>query len=225
MRNILITGANRGLGLGFVDHYLQNGDRVWACYRQDAGQLLRLNSLNCQPIHWDVTQALPETELAKLPDHIDILINNAGVYGSKGSGQSLQSIQASEMLEVFSINTVAPIRVVQTLLPRLKNSGAIIANMSSKMASVSDNNSGGNYAYRASKSALCIVSKSMAMDLQKHMIDVLCLHPGWVQTDMTDHTGLLDIETSVAGLSSVIDRAKDFPPGAFVAYDGAIIPY
>jgi NAD(P)-dependent dehydrogenase (short-subunit alcohol dehydrogenase family) len=225
MRNILITGANRGLGLGFVDHYLQNGERVWACYRQDAGELLRLDSLNCQPIHWDVTRPLPETELAKLPDKIDILINNAGIYGSKGSGQSLQAIKEPEMLDVFSINTVAPIRVVQTLLPRLKHGAATIANMSSKMGSVSDNNSGGNYAYRASKSALCIVSKSMAIDLQKYAIDVLCLHPGWVQTDMTGHTGLIDIDTSVAGLSSVIDRAEAFPPGAFVAYDGAIIPY
>lgn len=225
MRNVLITGANRGLGLGFVRHYLDQGDRVWATYRDDAIPLLRLDNLGCQPLRWDITRELDEAEFEKLPDSIDILINNAGIYGTKDGGQSLERVTEDELLQVFNVNVIAPIKVVQTLLPRLKSGPAIIANMSSKMGSVSDNSSGGVYAYRASKSALCIVSRSMAMDLQKHAIQVICLHPGWVTTDMTNHTGLIDVETSVKGLTSVIDHVEDYPPGAFVAYDGVTIPY
>ena len=129
------------------------------------------------------------------------------------------------MLEVFRIVTVAPLRVVQCLLPRERQGHAIIANMSSKMGSVADNGSGGVYAYRAAKSALCMVSKSMAVDLANDGIQVICLHPGWVQTDMTNQTGLIDVETSVAGLCTVIEEIDRYAPGAFVAYDGTLVPY
>jgi len=224
-RNILITGGNRGLGLGLVKHYLRRGDKVWATYRHDALPLVRLDDVNCQPLHWDVTERLHDTEISKLPQDIDILINNAGIYGESGDGQSLLKVSAEDLAEVFRINAIAPIQVVQFLLPRLQRGCAIIANISSKMGSISDNSSGGAYAYRASKSALCNISKSMALDLEKDEIQVLCLHPGWVKTDMTGQTGLIDVETSVAGLTEVIERAREYPPGAFVAYDGVTIPY
>lgn len=225
MRNVLITGANRGLGLGFVQHYLNRGDKVWATYRHDALPLVKLENINCQAIHWDVTQALHETEIAKLPYDIDILINNAGIYGLKNGGQSLQYVTEEALMEVFKVNVAAPVKVVQFLLPRLQRAKATIVNMSSKMGSVSDNSSGDAYAYRASKSALCNVTKSMALDLQKDGIQVLCLHPGWVRTDMGGEHGLIDVETSITGLTSIIDRVEDYAPGAFVAYDGISIPY
>lgn len=225
MRNILITGANRGLGLGFVRHYLDLGDKVWATYRHDANPLVRLDDINCQPLHWDITQPLHEKEIAKLPYRIDILINNAGIYGARNGGQSLQNVTEEELMQVFKVNVAAPLKVVQLLLPRLQRGKATIANIGSKMGSAGDNSSGGAYAYRASKSALCNVSKSMALDLQKDSIQVLCLHPGWVRTDMGGESGLIDVETSIAGLTSVIDKADDYAPGAFVAYDGVNIPY
>ncbi len=224
-RNILITGANRGLGLGFVQHYLSLGDRVWATYRHDAAPLVRLDDVNCQPLHWDVTGPLHETEIAKLPYSIDLLINNAGIYGAKNGGQSLQEVTEEALMQVFNVNVVAPVKVVQFLLPRLQRGKATIVNMGSKMGSVNDNSSGGAYAYRASKSALCNVTKSMALDLQKDGIQALCLHPGWVRTDMGGESGLIDVETSIAGLTSVIDRVEDYVPGSFVAYDGVSIPY
>lgn len=222
MRNILITGANRGLGLGYTRHYISTGDRVWACYRNDPGAL---TELDCTPVKWDVTQPLSADQAASLPDEIHLLINNAGIYGSKGSGQALENIDQEEMLEVFRIDAVAPLLVVQTLLSRLRSGKAIIANMSSKMGSVSDNSSGGVYAYRAAKSALGIISKSMAVDLADDQIRVITLHPGWVETDMTNHTGLVDVATSVAGLTSVIDNIDHYTPGAFVAFDGNVIPF
>lgn len=128
-------------------------------------------------------------------------------------------------MRVFEVNVTAPVQLVQFLLPRLQRGKATIANMSSNMGSTGDNSSGGAYAYRASKSALCNVSKSMALDLLKDGIQVLCLHPGWVRTDMGGESGLIDVETSIAGLTSVIDKVETYPPGAFVAYDGIRIPY
>lgn len=225
MRKILITGANRGIGLGFVKHYINQGDQVWATYRADATPLLRLNTTACHPVHWDVNQPLSEQEAAKLPAELDLLINNAGIYGAAGEGQSLENISAPEMLDVFRTDAVAPLQVVKTLLPRLKQGQAVIANMSSKMGSSGDNSSGGVYAYRAAKAALCIISRSLAVDLAADNIRVVCLHPGWVQTDMTGQTGLVDVATSVTGLASVIEHIDQYPPGAFVAYDGQIVPY
>ncbi len=221
-QNILITGANRGLGLGFVKHYLAQDCQVWATYRGHSTALEALNNPNCHPIQWDVTQAISANERAKLPNCINLLINNAGIYGS---AQNLTDIKPDEMLNVFNINAISPITVVQTLLPALKKGRATIANMSSKMGSVSDNDSGGVYAYRAAKSALCNISKSMAVDLASDHIRVICLHPGWVKTDMTNDTGLIDVSTSVAGLSAVIENINDYSLGAFVAYDGAVVPY
>jgi NAD(P)-dependent dehydrogenase (short-subunit alcohol dehydrogenase family) len=225
MKNILVTGANRGLGLGFVKYYLNRGDRVWATYRSKAGSLEGLESSALVLLKWDVTEPLAETEQVKLPDEINLLINNAGIYGAKNGGQDVNSIGQQDMLQVFKIDAVAPLMTVQSLLPRLKKGRATIANMSSKMGSAADNDSGGVYAYRAAKSALNIISRSLAVDLKNDNINVICLHPGWVQTDMTNQTGLINVETSVAGLSSVIDNVGSYEPGAFVAFDGTGVPY
>lgn len=225
--NILITGSGRGIGLGFATHYLELGHNVYACYRSESDELSELadryKELNL--IQWDVTRPATESILNSMPPQIDVLINNAGIYGPKKDGQSLQKVTAESMHEVFDVDAVAPLRVVQTLLPRLTRPGAVIANISSKMGSSADNSSGGTYAYRAAKAALVIISKSMAVDLQDHGINVITLHPGWVRTDMVDFTGLVDVAESVAGMARVIDNINDYQPGDFVAFDSKLIPY
>lgn len=128
------------------------------------------------------------------------------------------------MLEVFNVDCVGPLRVVKYLRYRFSDL-ATIANVSSKMGSSGDNGSGGTYAYRAAKAGLVIVSKSMAVDLSSENVQVITLHPGWVQTDMTHQTGLINVETSVAGMTHVIANARDYEPGQFIAYDGQIVPY
>jgi len=220
--NILVTGANRGIGLGFVRHYLQRGDEVWACYRMDAGAL---SELACERLHllrWDIGEDQGPDDA--LPEQIDILINNAGIYGPDKQGQSLDQVTSAAMLEVFNVDCVGALRVVQRLYRRMPT-GALIANIGSKMGSVTDNNSGGTYAYRAAKAALVIVSRSMAVDLATRDVHVLTLHPGWVSTDMTGHGGLIDVDTSVAGMTQVMARARDYPSGSFVAVDGSIVPF
>lgn len=220
--NVLITGANRGIGAGFVRHYLSEGNHVWACYRSDMGELSCIHSERLHPIHWNVaTDSEPRGEL---PVTVDLLINNAGIYGPGRDGQSLENVTPEAMLEVFNVDCVGPLRVVKHLRDRLSNT-AVIANLSSKMGSSGDNSSGGTYAYRAAKAGLVIVSRSMAVDLSAENIQVITLHPGWVETDMTNQTGLIDIETSVKGMTHVIANAREYEPGQFVAFDGQIVPY
>ena len=222
---VLITGANKGLGLGFVRHYLNKKAQVWACYRHEHAALQQLKAMHPKTLHlvrWDIaTDNKPEGDL---PGALDILINNAGVYGSGKGGQSLDQINSEQMQHVFNVDCIGPLRVVQRLYRHIKH-GGVIANISSKMGSTSDNHSGGTYAYRAAKAALVIVSKSMAVDLAERGIHVITLHPGWVQTDMTGHSGLINVNTSVKGMAHNIEHARDYDAGSFIAYDGTIVPY
>jgi len=221
--NVWITGANRGIGLGFVRHYLARGDDVWACYRRDPGGLTALATERLHLRHWDV--ARDDAPDQGPSETIDILINNAGIYGPEKDGQSLEKITPAAMLEVFNVDCVGPLRVVQHLKDRLIAAKGVIANVSSKMGSSTDNTSGGTYAYRAAKAALVIVSKSMAVDLAPLGVRVISLHPGWVRTDMTHQSGLIDVEESVAGMARVIAHADDYEPGRFIAFDGRVVPY
>lgn len=226
LMNVVITGANRGIGLGLARHYLTQGANVWACVRSGAGK--GLSALQNERLHivlWDVREERPRGG-EPLPERIDLLINNAGIWSaSPDAAQSLEDVSDRTMQEVFDVDCIGPLRVVQHLLPAVTKARGVIANMSSKMGSSGDNSSGGCYAYRAAKSALIIVSKSMAIDLAPRGVRVITLHPGWVRTDMTDHNGLIDVEQSVTGLVRVIERVAEYAPGAFVAYDGQEIPY
>ncbi len=219
----MITGANRGLGLGFAKHYLQRGDKVWGCYRSDPGGLANLAFDRLHLFQWDVCQPLENK--AGLPDSLDLLINNAGIYGPGKDGQSLEKVSPEVMRQVFEVNCIGPLNGVQALRERLVHAGGTIANISSKMGSTKDNSSGGTYAYRAAKAALVIVSKSMAVDLALFGVRVITLHPGWVRTEMTGQTGLVDVETSVNGMSNVIANINDYESGGFVAFDGQEVPF
>lgn len=221
--NILITGANRGLGLGFVRYYLEQGESVWACCRTISDELIEMDSVNLHMIQWDV--GADDEPVGALPDSIDLLINNAGIYGPGKDGQSLDKVTSDVMLDVFNVDCVGPLRVVQRLKDRLIAARAVIANVSSKMGSSADNGSGGTYAYRAAKAGLVIVSKSMAVDLAPSGVHVITLHPGWVQTDMTHQTGLIDVQTSVDGMVQVIKDADNYEGGQFIAFDGKVVPY
>lgn len=226
--NILITGANRGIGLGFVKHYLAQGCDVWATFRNDVGGLAEIDSDQLNIFQWDIVEAKDEDYLAAMgvPDELHLVINNAGIYGpKKAHGQSFETITRETMLEVFEVDCIGALNVSQLLVDRVKNARGVIANMSSKMGSSEDNTSGGCYAYRAAKAALVIVSRSMAIDLAPAGVRVITLHPGWVSTDMTNHSGLIDVATSVDGLAKVISNVDRYDTGAFIAYDGKVVPF
>jgi NAD(P)-dependent dehydrogenase (short-subunit alcohol dehydrogenase family) len=219
--NVVITGANRGIGLGFVRHYLEQGDEVWAGFRRDPGGLSGIDDPRLHAVPIDVTGDL-DTAAAQLPARIDLLINNAGIYGP--SAQSLESVSPEVMRQVFEVDCIGPVRVVQALGERMAD-GGVIANVSSKMGSSTDNTSGGCYAYRAAKAALVIVSRSLAIDLAPRGVRVIALHPGWVRTDMGGPGGLIEVADSVRGMARVLAHVDDYGVGAFVAFDGKPVPF
>ncbi|MRI32172.1 short-chain dehydrogenase [Endozoicomonas sp. OPT23] len=227
-RNVVITGANRGLGLEFVKQYLKDGWKVFACSRspETSEELLKLKQVageQLETIPLDVTKPTHITNLkyTLMGNSIDLLINNAGIYGER---LPYGEVRADEWMKVLEVNTVAPMMVVQELSELIVDNGKIIL-MSSKMGSVADNTSGGSYIYRSSKAALNAVGKSLSHDLAGRSISVAVCHPGWVQTDMGGPNGLIDTVTSITGLRKVIENLDMGRSGQFFNYDGAVIPW
>ncbi|MER2491189.1 SDR family oxidoreductase [Catenovulum sediminis] len=232
MKTVFITGANRGLGLEFTRQYAQAGYQVIATTRAplqaEALQKLAQAHNNIQIMSLDITD---EKQLAGVKSMlqqqaIDILIANAGYYGPKDERNAFGQIDSEEWLKTFQINTIAPLKLVETLYPNLQ-AGAEkkIAILSSKMGSIDDNSSGGSYIYRSSKTALNAVIKSLSVDLKGDGIKVVSLHPGWVKTDMGGPNALIDSETSVKGMMGVIKGLTGKKSGTFIAYDGKQIAW
>lgn len=230
MKTVFITGANRGLGLEFSRQYLAAGNRVIATARnpetseglqalkQEYGDLLSLYAL-------DVTDASSREAISDAVGErvIHVLINNAGYYGINNP---LGKLDEADWSRVFHINCIAPIKLVELLRSNLGNAGsAVVAMLSSKMGSMSDNTSGGSYVYRSSKAALNAATKSLAIDLAEEQIKVVALHPGWVLTDMGGPNALIDTNTSVNGMRKVVEGLKPQQSGDFIAYDGTLVPW
>ncbi|NRF31208.1 SDR family oxidoreductase [Vibrio coralliilyticus] len=226
MKTVLITGANRGIGLSLVKNYLAQGWQVHATYRSEKSSqdLLELegDNLTCHPL--DVTDYQGLSEFANALPALDVLINNAGYYGPKGYGFGNTDID--EWRKVLEINTIAPLKLVEALFPNLQT-GQLkkIACLSSKVGSMTENTSGGGYIYRSSKAALNSVVKSLSNDLSSQDFTVLALHPGWVQTEMGGPNALIDTQTSAAGLVEVIESADISRSGEFINYDGSALPW
>lgn len=231
MPTLLITGANRGLGLEFVKQYAAAGWRVLACCRApataEALQALADASHGRVTLHaldvadFSAIGALAQ-QLRGTP--IDLIINNAGVYPDRHGGFGRTDYDA--WAHAFRVNTMAPLKMAEALIGNLElGTGKTIAAVSSKMGSVADNTSGGGYLYRSSKAALNIVVKSLSLDLAARGIRAVVLHPGWVQTDMGGPNALITAETSVAGMRGVIERLTAADSGRFIGYDGKEVPW
>lgn len=228
MLTVLITGANRGIGLGLTQYYLNQGAQVTATYRDKTSSdaLLSLCDKydNLRVLQLDVTDYQAVAALAVQFEHLDILINNAGYYGPKGYG--LGNTDVEEWRKVFEVNTIAPLKLVEAMLPVLQNSTVKkIACLSSKVGSITENTAGGGYLYRSSKAALNSVVKSLHNDLAAQGFIVLALHPGWVKTRMGGSNALLEIDESVTGLVKVINSATKEQSGGFYNYDGQPLPW
>ena len=206
---VLITGANRGLGLKFTELYAQKKFNVLATCRtpHNADGLLELadknNQISVLPLDVGIYEEVENLAETIKASPIDILINNAGIWRSS----TLGSINRQAWLESFTINSIAPYEVTQALLPNIKK-GSLkkVVSITSKMGSIDDNTSGSSYIYRSSKSALNMVMRSLQHDLNSYGIATLTLHPGWVQTDMGGMNALINDEQSVSGMINVIDK-------------------
>lgn len=229
MPTVLITGASRGLGLEFARQYQADGWDVIACCRKPA-EAAALTALGVRIEALDVAD---EASIAALKGRIDVpldlLVNNAGVYGAPEGG-TFGQIDAENFLKVQRINALGPLLVTQALTPCLEKAAADrgsarVAVVSSLMGSITDNTTGGIYAYRASKAAANAVARSMAHDLRERGILVIVLHPGWVRTDMGGPNGQIDPPESVSGMRRVIAGTPPDRGGCFFNYDGKEIPW
>ncbi|KZM44382.1 short-chain dehydrogenase [Marinomonas sp. SBI22] len=226
--HLFITGANRGIGLEMVKQFAQSNWKISACYRNPATATeltaLAQENTDIKLYALDVTDYQAVTNLADELKGIsfDLLINNAGIYGPKGS--SLDNLDIEAWRQVFETNTIAPLKLIQAFTPHVAASeGKRIAVLSSKMGSISDNQSGSAYIYRSSKTALNQVIKSLSIDLSPQGIQVIALHPGWVRTEMGGPNGLIDTTESVTGLKSVM--TSEIKTGHFYNYDGSEIAW
>ena len=232
MKTILITGANRGIGLEFVRQYAADGWRVLACSRSPE-KSAALNKLAAQYPELIKNHALDVADPAQIErlgqalanEVIDLLINNAGIYpdsDKSGFGHT----DDAEWLQAFRINTMAPLKMAETFATQISRSKQkTIVTITSKMGSIADNSSGGSYLYRSSKAAVNMVVKSLAIDLKQSGIILVVCHPGWVKTDMGGSNALISATESVSGIRQVISRLTMDDSGKFFGYDGEVIPW
>ena len=232
METTLITGANRGIGLEFSRQLAEDGWCVLACSR-DLEKSDALNKLAAEYPERITLYALDVTDhrqieklskiLANKP--IDLLINNAGVFPDIND-RSFGQTDYDSWAHAFLVNTMAPLKMAEEFIAQItQSSRKTIVTITSKMGSVADNGRGGSYIYRSSKSAVNMVIKSIAIDLESNDIISVLLHPGWVRTDMGGPSGLISVEQSVSGMLSVIREVTSADSGKFIAYDGQIIPW
>ncbi|MBI3420346.1 MAG: SDR family oxidoreductase [Proteobacteria bacterium] len=231
MPSVLITGANRGLGLEFVRQYLAEGWNVHACARHLSSEFQVLaKKFGTLSIHvLDVTDHAAVTALAKQLSAapLDVLINNAGIYGPddnfSGTGQNLASMDYDLWRKVFEVNTLAPYKVTQSFAPHLEKGGQKkVVMLTSEMGSISEMKDSGmaSTCYQTSKAALNMEGVSLAAELKAKGIAVLLLHPGWVKTDMGGQGAPLSPKESIKGLRKVIANSNLRDTGSYRDYAG-----
>ncbi|WP_270373783.1 SDR family oxidoreductase [Marinicauda sp. Alg238-R41] len=231
MPTALITGANRGIGLGHTRSLLERGWSVHAAVRDPKGakDLLALGKAGYDGelvVHsYDAREADAAKKLARdVTGPLDILFANAGVMGPKAQG--FGDLDFDAYLDAQRVNVMAPLALAEAFADQVAASALkVMALQSSRMGSIADNDSGGRYAYRASKAALNAVGKSLSVDLKDKGVIVLILHPGWVRTDMGGDQGLLTVEECVEGQLDLIARANPAMSGRFYHVNGQDLPW
>ncbi|MFL6734613.1 MAG: SDR family oxidoreductase [Sphingomicrobium sp.] len=218
MPTVLITGANRGLGLELARQYAADGWSVIATAREPSAELdsLGVSTDLLDMRDMDAVAGFGE----RLDEPLDLLIANAGTYGP----QSVRSaMDATGWSETFAVNTIAPFLIAESVLPHVARSGGRLIAISTKMGSIADNSSGGYIAYRSSKAALNMAWRSLAID--NPSVVAAMLHPGWVKTRMGGSHAPLTVEVSAAGLRETIAALGTAESGGFFNYDGTLLPW
>lgn len=226
MNTILVTGANRGLGLEFARSYAADGWRVHACCRHPE-KAKDLSEIAGEVVahKLDVTDGLRTASLARelADERIDILINNAGVFHARND---IGRIDYDEWAEELKVNTIAPARLAERFVKQIAASERkLIVNITSGMGSIANTTSGGSIVYRSSKAGLNMVTKCLSLEFAKHGITVVAISPGWVRTDMGGDNGELSPTESIARMRQVIDRLTPADSGRFFNQDGEERPW
>jgi len=220
LSTVLITGANRGLGLEFARQYAADGWRVIATVRDPA------TATDLKAIEGDIRiEALDVADFTavqafagRIDEPIDHLICNAGVMGK------YREVDPESWMRTLAVNTIAPTLLAEALVDRIAPGGKIVA-ITSKMGSIADNESGGGIIYRSSKAALNAAWRSLAIDWRDRDLAVAMLHPGWVQTRMGGESAPTPPRESISGMRRVIAGLSRADSGSFLDYQGQVVPW
>jgi len=221
---VLVTGANRGIGLEYARQFAAKGYTVIGTAR-DPADARELSAVADRVEPLDVADPASVASLAQrlkgVP--IDILVNNAGMFDRRD--MTVDTIDFATVEKVLAVNTLGPLRVTQALMPNLRaGKRRTIVNMSSELGSIEQSN-GRWYAYRMSKAALNQATKSMSVELGPQGFICVVLHPGWVRTDMGGASATYSPQESVTGLVTVIERLGPTDNGRFYDFKGTSIPW
>lgn len=219
--NIIITGTSRGIGLELTRKAINEGHRVLAIARNPEGspELMALKNPQLTLLKLDLTTSdSHERVLEAIKDwpHVDVLINNAGIY--------LDDKERKNFEASFLTNSIVPYFLTRALLPKLREAKRPLSfQITSQMGSISDNSSGGSSCYRASKAALNMLFKGLSID--EPWLTSLQVHPGWVQTDMGGEHAPITVQESVTGLWKLVKGADLKQSGTFLSYLGEDLPW
>ena len=219
MSTILVTGCNRGIGLELVRQLQDRGDTLIAVCREASEALKASGARIIEGIDVADGDAVQRLREAIGDEPLDVIINNAGILRRDAFG----SLDYEEMLEQYRVNTLGPLRVTEALAGNLRE-GSKVAIVTSRVGSIEDNGSGGNWGYRASKTAVNMIGKNLVHELTPLGIAVALLHPGLVATDMTNKTGIPPAE-SASGLIDRIDELNLDNTGTFWHAEGYVLPW
>ncbi len=219
MSTILVTGCNRGIGLELVRQLQDRGDTLIAVCREASEALKASGARIIEGVDVADGDAVQRLREAIGDEPLDVIINNAGILRRDAFG----SLDYEEMLEQYRVNTLGPLRVTEALSGNLRE-GSKVAIVTSRVGSIEDNGSGGNWGYRASKTAVNMIGKNLVHELTPRGIAVALLHPGLVATEMTNKTGIPPAE-SASGLVDRIDELNLENTGTFWHAEGYVLPW
>ena len=223
MPNVVITGANRGIGLALVRRYDEAGDTVWALCRSiaKADKLAAVAAASHGRVRIgaiDITDQASVDKAAKLTDApVDVLINNAGILG--GADQALDTVNTDEWLNAFKVMAIGPFRVTRAFIPNLAKAKGKVIFMSSQVGA-STWPHGGYYGYASAKAAGNRIAQILAIDLRDKGISIASVHPGYVKTDMGGAGADITPEESAAGIYALVSNLNLKSSGGFFKWNG-----
>ncbi len=225
MPTVLVTGANRGLGLEFARQYRAEGWEVIAgCRKPDAASELKATGAQVHAVDVSDQGSINGFKAAVGDRPLDVVIANAGVYGGDRQAK-LADIDWDAWLQTLNVNTLGPVRIAAAFTENLKAARGKLVAITSQLGSVAENASGGLLAYRSSKSGLNGAFRSVALELKPAGVTAIVMHPGWVQTDMGGKNAPTTPEQSITGMRQVIDALTPEDAGTFRAFDGRTLPW
>ena len=229
MPSIMITSANRGLGLEFARQYAADGWRVFAACRNphaaaDLDKLARSRAVTVFPMDVTDQSSIRDAAAGLNDESIDVLLNSAGIIGK--SGQRAGNIDYDSWARVLDVNTMGPLRITEAFVEHVARSERkLVVTITSGLGSLTDNTSGGSIPYRSSKAAVNMAMRSAAIDLAARSIACVLVNPGWVKTDMGGPGAPLKPSESVAALKGLIATFGLAHSGKFFHYDGREYPW